>query len=30
MKAAMYYGAAALLLMSAPAVAQTDKTLDPN
>lgn len=31
MKTAMYYGAAALLLMSAPAVAQqTDKTLDPN
>jgi hypothetical protein len=31
MKTAMYYGAAALLLMSAPAVAQqTGKTLDPN
>ncbi len=30
MKTAMYYGAAALLLMSAPAVAQTNKTLDPN
>jgi hypothetical protein len=31
MKTAMYYGAAALLLMSAPAIAQkTDKTLDPN
>jgi len=31
MKTAMYYGAAALLLMSVPAVAQqTDKTLDPN
>jgi hypothetical protein len=26
----MYYGAAALLLVSAPAVAQTGKTLDPN
>lgn len=31
MKTAMYSGAAALLLMSAPAIAQpTDKTLDPN
>jgi len=30
MKTAMYYGAAALLLISAPAVAQSDKTLDPN
>jgi hypothetical protein len=31
MKTAMYYGAAALLLMSAPAVAQTNKpTLNPN
>ena len=31
MKTAMYYGAAALLLMSAPAVAQQPgKTLDPN
>ena len=30
MKTAMYYGAAALLLMSAPAIAQSDKTLDPN
>lgn len=31
MKTAMYYGAAALLLMSVPAVAQqTGKTLDPN
>lgn len=31
MKTAMYYGAAALLLMSAPAVAQkADNTLDPN
>jgi hypothetical protein len=31
MKTAMYYGAAALLLMSAPAIAQqADKTLDPN
>jgi hypothetical protein len=31
MKTAMYYGAAALLLISAPAIAQTNKpTLDPN
>jgi hypothetical protein len=30
MKTAMYYGAAALLLISAPAVAQSNKTLDPN
>lgn len=30
MKIAMYYGTAALVLMSAPAIAQKDKTLDPN